>query len=268
MKAVDFSNYKFRCSSLGKLMTTPKEQITEKQLKTIGEMEIKKGLKGLTDKQQTELDRLIEKRDNSPRLSKTTMTYLKEVYIEEVFGRHKDLESKYLDKGNFAEEDSLTLVTNVEKKMYVKNKEELSNDFISGTPDVIEKDEIIDIKTCWDIYTFFDKDESNKDYFWQLQGYMKLKEYGKARLIYTLVDTPEHLIVSEKTRRTYKNLIEEGSKEMAEMEAEVELNMTFKDIPEKMRMKSFEFKYDKESMDILEGRIIASREYLSTLSGL
>lgn len=230
MNKKDFSDYKFRCSSLGYLMTNP--------------------------------------RSKSEKLSETTKQYLLEIYIEEVFGRKYEPESKYLEKGNFAEEDSLDLVTRLENKIYIKNKETLENDFIKGTPDIINGDSIIDIKTCWDIWTFAKTDGTNKNYFFQLQGYMALTGKKKARLIYTLVNTPDHLIVSEKTRRMYKEMIEDGSEAMAEMEKEVEFNMIFDDIPESLRAKAFAFVYDEEVINLVYERVKSAREYLNSMSGL
>jgi hypothetical protein len=207
-------------------------------------------------------------RSKKESVSETTKSYLLEIYIAEVFGRDKEIESKFLDKGNYAEEDSLNLVTKVDDKLYIKNKERISNEFIIGTPDVIVEDKIIDIKTSWDIWTFAKADGSNKDYYWQLLGYMALTGKKKARLVYTLVNTPEHLIVSEKTRRMYKYMLEDGSDEMALMEEQVEREMTFDDIDEKLRIKSFEFDYIQKDYDLLIERIASCRHYLNEIQGL
>jgi hypothetical protein len=228
---VDFSNYQFRCSQLGKLMTNP--------------------------------------RAKKDKLSVTTMSYLQEVYIAEVFNREREIESKYLDKGNYAEEDSLTLVTSVFDRLLVKNKDHLKNEFITGTPDVVEKDNVLDIKTSWDIWSFAKADGKNKDYYWQLQGYMNLTNKKKAILAYTLVDTPIHLIVDEQKRRAFHAGIMDNDSELAKLEEAVEQNMIFsKDIPEEMRVKTFAFDYDEAGIAKLQERIVDCREYLNSLTGL
>ena len=89
---------------------------------------------------------------------------------------------------------------------FKKNEENFKNDYISGTPDIILKDKIIDIKSSWDIFTFHKakKDEINKAYDWQLQGYMALTGAKEAELAYVLTDTPEHILDGEKRSLAYK----------------------------------------------------------------
>lgn len=230
MEKYDFTNHKFRCSGLGHLMVNP--------------------------------------RSKSEKISETTKQNLLEIYIGKQFGRFYDIESKYLDKGNYAEEDSLTLVTNQMGRLLVKNKEKLENEFICGTPDVIEKENILDIKTCWDIFTFAKADGSNQLYYWQLQGYMWLTGKDKAILAYTLVDTPQHLIFSEVQRKAYKLGIADNDEERQKLEEDVEFQMTYKDIPEDKRMKLFMFERNDADIEKLRSRIVDAREYLNSLTGL
>ena len=92
---------KFRCSALGNLMVEPK-------------------LKSET-------------------LSETTKTYLREKYIFEKYKRSKFVESKYMTKGTEVEEESLTLLSIVTRKLYNKNEKLLWNDWVIGTPDTHTK---------------------------------------------------------------------------------------------------------------------------------
>lgn len=227
---MDFSNYKFRCSSLGKLMT--------------------------------------DSRNKTETLSETTKLYLLEIYIDKVYGRKRDISNKYTEKGLYCEEDSLNIATQNYGQLLIKNKEELDNEFIKGTPDIILKDKVIDIKSSWDIFTFAGSDGSNKDYYWQLQGYMWLTGQEKAELVYCLSNAPEHLIVNEKSKQMYyRGLIgQEGTPEFDEMEKTIDINMTFDDIDIKKRMKTFSFDYDLYGIEKLKERIIIAREYLNNLS--
>jgi hypothetical protein len=230
MKKHDFSNHKFRCSGLGHLM--------------------------------------VNSRSKKDKVSKTTQQNLLEIYIGQQFGRYYEIESKYLDKGNYAEEDSLTLVTNQLDRLLVKNKEHLENDWISGTPDIIEDDNVLDIKTSWNIFTFAKADGFNKDYYWQLQGYMWLTGKDKAILAYTLVNTPEHLIYQEVQRKAFKQGIMNTDKEYQKLEEEVSYQMVYDDIPEDLRMKLFYFERNDEDIEKLKERIGDCREYLNSLNGL
>lgn len=219
-----FDNYKFHCSSLGRLMTNSRSK-------------------------------------NS--ISKTAEQLLLEIYAEEVYGRRYEVSSKHMEKGLWVEQQSLTLFTDVEKKLYVKNIEVLKNRWVTGTPDVITKDEIIDIKSSWNLLTFLKADGSNKDYYAQLQGYMYMTGLKKARLVYCLVNTPDFLIVQEKSRRMYRDGIEDGSKEMDEMDNQVDLEMIFNDIPKDKKVKIFEYSVDRKFQKELREKIKKARKVLN-----
>lgn len=134
-------------------------------------------------------------------LSETTKTYLQELWIEKKYGRRKEVKSKYLEKGNEKEEASITLLSNVSGKLFFKNEQFYENDFLTGTPDIV-KPELIDIKTSWDIHTFFSNHTRfgavvDKNYKYQLQGYMALTDAPSATLVYCLVNTPVELAEKE-----------------------------------------------------------------------
>lgn len=224
---MDFSNFKFRCSQLGKLATNP--------------------------------------RNKSETLSETTKAYLKEIYIETVFGRKKDIDSKFLEKGTTVEVDSLKLAIDVTGHLLIKNREHLENDFIQGTPDVI-KPELRDIKSAWDIFTFGNVDSVSPDYYWQLQGYMALTGQRKAILSYCLVNTPEGLIYDEVKKKTFYKGIKDTDDLFMEISNQIEKNMTYDDIDKKIRMKNFDVEYDEAGMTMIIERIKYAREYLNSMT--
>ncbi|UII80047.1 hypothetical protein [Flagellimonas sp. CMM7] len=225
-RRTDFTDYKFRCSSLGKLMTTSRSK--------------------------TEV------------LSKTTQTYLKQLHTEEVFNRRFEIKSKYLDKGIMVEEESITLYSKVKNELFIKNTERYTNEFITGEPDNIDG-KIRDIKSSWSFETFplHANDIPNKDYYYQLQGYMALTDIKEAELIYCLVNTPDLLIEDEKRRSSWKLGFLELPVDLA---MEIENNMRFEDIPEQMRVKVFEVKRDDAVIDSIYERVELCRDYLNDLS--
>lgn len=169
----------FRCSSLGHIMTEPKTK---------------------ADKE-------------AGNLSESCKTHLVDVFVSANYNRHTEIESKFLKKGNAAEENSITLYSMLNKKYFEKNEVRLSNHFISGTPDLFRgkqidaADEIIDTKTSWDVYTFFrakHKDLADQ-YHWQMQGYMALSGAKKATVAYCLVNTPYHLVSNELYKESFKH---------------------------------------------------------------
>lgn len=235
------TNTLFRCSSLSKLMTNPK-------LKA----DIEAG-----------------------NLSETTKTYLLEVYISEKYNRDKNVTSKYMEKGLLVEEDSITLYSRVMKKFFKKNESKLSNEFIKGTPDlytgleITEADLVIDIKSSWDIFSFFKvkfDNSINKDYWWQLQGYMALTGASKAKLVYCLVDTPDTLIEDEKRKLLYK--MNAGTTENEDYIIaceELERSMRFSDIPMEDRVIEYSIDRDDKAIAQLYDRIERCRMYLNEL---
>lgn len=152
---------KFRCSSIGKLMTEPKSK------------------------------------SEGP-LSVGAKTYIRELAAQEIFGVDFVVSSKAMEKGIECESDSILLLNSVRKLSLRKNTERRSNDFITGECDLF--DSVLkrghDIKTSWSIATFpiTSKDCKDKLYEWQMRGYMALWNADEWEVNYCLVDTPDRLI--------------------------------------------------------------------------
>ena len=140
-------------------------------------------------------------------LSKTAKSYLEQLAKEELLGVRSEFSSKYTDKGNLVEDDAIDLVEKVKCEGFFlyKNEEHFSNDYVTGTPDVLTNDLLIDVKSSWNVDTFpmFDKELKNKDYYYQLQTYMWLTGRIESHLCYCLVDTPKFIIKAE-VRKLYK----------------------------------------------------------------
>ena len=209
---------------------------------------------------------MTNSRSKGSLLSETAKAYIREMWIKEIFEREKyDLKNKFFDKGNACESDSLDLVQKVTGKTYFKNRKELANEFITGTPDLILDDKIIDIKTSWDIWTYagVDEDSARKNYYYQLMGYMWLTEKTSSDLIYCLVDTPENIIQDELYKLSFRYPEINESEEKASV---FKKNYLFGDIDIKLRMKQYSFTLSDEDIEAVKERIIAAREYMATLS--
>jgi hypothetical protein len=196
---------KFRCSSLGHLMTDPRE----KAKKESGE------------------------------LAETVKTHLVDVFVSAKYGRREEIMGKYLDKGNEREEDAITLVSRVTKRFYKKNTERLTNDYISGELDLFlgetvdNADETIDTKVSWSANTFFRAKNKplDKMYEWQGVGYMALSGAKKHTVAYCLVNGTESAIANEKRILSYQNgMMDAGgnpSLEFIERCKQIEINHIF-----------------------------------------
>lgn len=165
-------------------------------------------------------------------------------------------------KGFSVEDISIELVNKLEGTNYSKNKEKLTNDFLIGCPDIIDRDnkKIIDVKSSWNMDSFLYNvnKELNRNYWWQMQGYMALLDFEKAEIDFCLVSTPEHIIQIEIEKKAGNKYSEE----------EIRNNLTFDDIPEEERRLRFVVERDNEAIERLYKRIKKCREYLPTIEQL
>jgi hypothetical protein len=198
-------------------------------------------------------------------LSQTTKTYLQELAVQEVYNIRKEFSSRYTDKGNEVEELSIALCNDVLGLGFIyKNEEHFSNDWITGTPDVNTNEILLDVKSSWDATTFpfFDTELKNKDYFYQLQGYLWLTNKTEALLCYCLIDTPLQIVEDEIRREHWKaSLIEES----LDLRAFVQAKHTFGHIPKEKRIKTFRIAKDDEVIEAIKTRIEECREYYNNL---
>jgi hypothetical protein len=132
--------FKIRASGSGKIMTGSKE-ITEKQLETLSQLQAKEKR---TDKQEIALNELIYKRDN-PELGETVKGYCKDWVKTQLYNSHTEIKSKYLDKGNIMEDESIDFIADqLGYGFLMKNEDHFNDDYMQGTPDVILKSLVID----------------------------------------------------------------------------------------------------------------------------
>ena len=218
---------KIRCSAIGKLMATPRSK---------GEL-----------------------------LSQTAKSYIHELVLEHKYGIRKEFSSRYTDKGNAVEDEAINLVNEVLDVGFIyKNEENLSNDWITGTPDVNTEDVLLDVKSSWDATTFpfFDTEIPNKDYYYQLQGYMWLTGKQQSMLCYCLVDTPQEMVEDEIRRVHWKlHKIDED----LELRDEIQKKHYFGNIPKNRRVKVFYVQKDELVIDQIKEKIELCREYYNAL---
>lgn len=219
---------KVRCSSIGKIMTSPRSK---------GEV-----------------------------LSQTTKSYIKELVLEHKYGIRKEINSRYLDKGNMVENESIELTERVlDLDLIVKNESYFENDFICGTPDIIMGDTIIDVKSSWSAHTFpffLDEELPNKDYYYQVQGYMALTGATKGMVVYCLINTPEEIVLDE-IRRTSWSRHELDVTE--ETEAEVRQQHEFDHIPEVNRVKAYHIERNEDVIQAIYDRVNECKIYYNRL---
>jgi hypothetical protein len=216
-----------RCSSLGKLMTDP--------------------------------------RTKSEVLSETAKTYIQDVFKEKELGIYKDFSSRYTDKGIQMEDQAIQFASEVLNwEFVVKNETRFNNEWLTGEPDICSDNLLADIKCSWNGSTFpmFDSSLKNKDYYWQLQGYMMLTGHDSSELVYCLMNTPFEIVEDEVRREHWKlHLIDED----LDVRNAVQLSHNFDQIPNELRIKRFIVQKDEEAQAKIIERVKEARQYYNQL---
>lgn len=196
---------------------------------------------------------------------KTAYGYVENWIKEQVYGRKKEIASKYTEKGTEMELQAIVFASDIFGWGFVpKNEISLENGHITGTPDLILRDRVVDIKCSWDCFTFplFDTEIPNMHYWWQLQGYMDITGLDRAHLVYCLMDSPDSIVDSEARRISYKM----GCTEVdAMLYEEVKADMSYSGVPERLRIKSFEVERDDSAIRMIYDRVEIMREYINQL---
>jgi len=217
----------FRCSSLGKLMTDP--------------------------------------RTKSETLSETAKSYIQDLFKERELGIYKEFSSRYTDKGLEMEDEAIQFASEVLNwDFVVKNEVRFNNEWITGEPDINTDSLLADIKCSWNGSTFplFDETLKNKDYYYQLQGYLMLTGHDTSELVYTLMSTPLQIVEDEIRRQHWKlNLIEED----LEVRDAVQKMHNFDHIPNELRVKRFIVQKDEAAQQKIKERVEVAREYYQQL---
>ncbi len=196
-------------------------------------------------------------RSKSESLSETAKTFLVTWYKEKLYSRRKEIQSKYMTKGNTCEDGSIAYINGLYKTDYAKNEQYYNSDYINGTPDILTEDTVLDIKNSWDFTTFplFSKSLPNKDYMWQVQGYMMLTGKRKGGIIYTLMDLPDDQIEAEYRRTGGTGLVT----------TEFKQNYKYGDVPTELRVKRFDIDYSEDLANDIIAKVEEARKFIRTL---
>lgn len=179
-------------------------------------------------------------RSKSEMISQTCISYLEQWAKEQIYDTEKKIKSKYLTKGIEVESAAIDYYSEVKGLGFLlPNTDFFKCNFCMGTPDLIHDGIVYDFKSSWDCFTFpLFQTQPDKDYWGQLQIYMHLTGERKAKLVYTLQNTPDELEWDE--LKDYTNISPE------------------------YRIKEFEFEYDENYIESVYDRVMICREYIQT----
>jgi hypothetical protein len=208
---------------------------------------------------------MTSSRSKSEVLSQTAKTYVEELAKEHLFGIKKVFKSRYTDKGNEVEEKAIELTEEVLGfEFLTKNEDYYQNDYIKGTPDIITHSLVIDVKSSWsgDTFPFFEDELPNKDYYYQVMGYMWLTGKKNALISYCLINTPEEIVNDEIRRTAWGKYEIEPSEETIRDVMSVH---NFDHIPKDRRVKAFHVEYNEGVVNEMKTRIEHCRTYFNEL---
>ena len=224
---------KVRCSAIGKIMTSPK---------TKGEV-----------------------------LSKTTKTFIEDLFKENELGIYKDFSSKHTSKGNECEKEGIALANEVLgwglDFDYIENggQERYENDYIKGHTDVSTDSILADIKVSYSgtSFPFFmELEDIPKDYYYQLQGYMWLTGKSVSTLAYCLINTPEKQVLDEIRAEYWKQGVIDEDLEIEEF---IRAKHNFDRFPKTQRVKAFLVERNDSVIEKIKERVLECREYYNSL---
>lgn len=153
---------------------------------------------------------MTEPKSKEEVLSVGAKTYVEDLASEFVYGYTKTISSKEMDKGIIVENASIALLNDVLFTSHAKNTERKTNDWLTGECDIDTGSKIVDIKSSWSLATFPTTMRAgrDKDYEWQLRGYMMLWHREESEIAYCMVTTPDELIRFEPTDIHYVDHID------------------------------------------------------------
>lgn len=202
-------------------------------------------------------------------LSVGAKTYVRECWLRDTYGYSEPLVTPEILKGLLCEQDSIGLIQRIipVNEFRIKNKQRFENDYFSGLPDIVLNSVGIveDAKTCWTLKTFSNVDLS-KIHKAQGHAYMDLTGLKKCRFIYTLVNTPEILVVNEQQRFYHKFNGDTENPYYVECVEKIKRMHKVDHIPEKYRVKIFDVPLDENYLNELKRRVDLARDYYKSLT--
>ncbi len=209
------------------------------------------------------LDHLITK---SEILSETAKKVLNKIFIKDQYGIDEDdLTSLAVMKGTTQEDDSIDLYRKFSGnwcKKYVGDK--IQNDWIIGTPDLILKNKIVDIKTSYDIFTFTDITEKDglSRYQWQVRAYCWLLNKPAGELAFCNTSHSPEFLEREFKKRSWGM----DEKQLFDLENWLQKRFVYDGITIQNRVKIFQVNFNPVSdVQLLQKRLTMCREYLNSL---
>lgn len=208
-------------------------------------------------------------------ISDTAKSALIEIYAWNEYGKMPMSQfnsTVSIEKGQFAEGESIKLLSKIDNRQYEKNEKRYRNKYLTGMPDIIYKvrgkKRVIDVKTPIDLVSFLKHIDQNisYEYFFQLQCYMALVGADEGEICFCLVNLPPETTKKQIRMLMAKSFLAGNDNEKTDsIVAEFKKSMYFDDISIKRRVIRFKVKADPELMQEVYRRIDIGRDWLKKL---
>lgn len=240
---------------------------------------------------------MTKSRTKSELISATAKSELLKLYLYHQYKRTEDISNKYIDKGIAVENDAIDIWRRHTGNIVFKNETRFRNDYVTGIPDLLVKNDdgsiafVPDIKSSWSLTTYYNSmlDDISSDYYWQGQAYCWLVGAPYAVFVFVLCNTTSTLLDDEKHKLAWRmGSIDTESPEYIERCKQIERNMIFDmdkfkrdnpythihhsadewqyDIPVEKRIHEKMVWYDQSSIDELMERVPTWRDYVTKLN--
>lgn len=266
-----------RCSSIGKLMTDPREKGNAQKYMEAAALlpELKEKYANIANKEtktsQNLLARILkvdqELQDLYPykdeiHLSKSAKTVIQDWMKEQLGYPRQELKSKYTQKGLLMEADAIDFIAEHYGWSGIKkNTERKTDEYITGEADVVLHDRVLDVKCSWsgDSFPLMDINIPIDGYGWQGLGYMALWSKDNFQLTYALMDAPDAIVDKEANRVRYDLGLDEVDMELWE---DIKAMNTFSHLPNELRIKSFYVDFNEELINQVYERVALARKWV------
>lgn len=180
-------------------------------------------------------------------------------------GWKEEFRSVYTDKGKEQEALAREMYAEVFSKeeefvkMFNKN---VQNDHVTGTPDIVHGDIVVDTKIAFDRKSFR-KAEPSWNYIWQLKCYMWLLGLNKARLFYCMVPTPDWIMAKLEQKLFWNgDYTTTESPDYLTDKEELHKMHDISHLELHQKFKFWDFELDLHDIDVMTRIVNESREYM------
>lgn len=204
---------------------------------------------------------MTEPKEKGALLSKTCVSFLRKWVHFHIYQRRHEVQSKYLEKGILVEEPAITYLSiHLNMGLVSKNQRRFENDFLIGEPDVFNDRKVWDVKSSYSDETFplSIPDLEEKNYDWQVKGYMDLLNLKEGAIAYVLMDMPEELIRKEARWKLGNEYTEQDY-------LKFEKQFQYDEFPPYLRIREYNVEHSQEKIEAVYKRVLQCREYIDSV---